>query len=133
MNIASMRRRLGCERGSVALESALVMIAVMLAMLTLFHFAAAGSANESFEDAAGEALEVAAELGGTAADGHTVAAEILSTDPYVAGYSIDINRGAGDVTVTITGNSHGFVPFLETEITRTVTGPVERFIAEGDR
>jgi len=121
------------DRGAVSLETALVMMVLVPGMLVLFHFAAAGATNESIEDAAAEALEVATELGSTDSDARHAATTILSADPFVAGYTIDISTGAGTATVTVTANAHQFVPFLDTTFERTVSGPIERFIAEPDR
>jgi len=122
------------ERGAAALEGALVFGIVLAIVLMSVHFGLLYNASLAVDDAAGEALEELADRDGDAAQARAVAALILDGDGTVASWSMpQASRSDDTAIVTITGSSSQVLPGLPTEVSRTVSGPVERFISEADR
>lgn len=122
------------ERGAAAVEAALVFGIVLAIVLMSVHFGLLYNASLAVDDAAGEALEELADLDGDASQARAVAALILDSDGTVKSWSMPrAERTEQTATVTITGASSPVLPGLPTEVSRTVSGPVERFISEADR
>ncbi len=121
--------KFGDERGVASLEYTIIFGVLIAVLLLTFHLAFLFLANEAADDAASEALEVATEFGGSASNAEAVADYLLDADFALKSWTISV-EGADTVTVTVRGESQGFVPGLSTAVRRSVSGPKERFIPE---
>jgi hypothetical protein len=71
---------------------------------------------------------------GTAAAGRAVAEQVLrGSDGLLPAPSVQIERSATTVTVTVSGQVRGPIPWLRPTVTASAGGPVERFVPERDR
>jgi len=122
------------ERGAAAVEAVLIYGVVLAIVLMSVHFGLLYNASLAVDDAAGEALEELADRDGDAVQARAVAALILDGDGTVKTWAMPLAQRTEDTaTVTVTGTSSAVLPGLPTEVSRTVSGPVERFVSEADR
>ncbi len=121
------------ERGAVTTELAVLMPVLILLSLVPVQVGLWWHAKQAAQVAAEEALDAAQTPDATAADGTLGARAILGQAGNLDNASIDVNRTADTVTVTIRGDL-GFSIFpVAWSVTAHAEGPVERFISEVDR
>ncbi len=128
----SPARRHGDEgAGSAELVNAVPLL--MLIILLVIQYAIWADAAHVAQPTATEALAAARDQGGTTAAGQQRARQILTQAGHgvLPSSQVTVTRGAGTVTVTVTGTAERLlpVPGLPLAIRVTVTGPVERFTA----
>ncbi|MFY1674035.1 TadE/TadG family type IV pilus assembly protein [Plantactinospora sp. WMMB334] len=121
---AAVRRRRRGDRGSTPVEFAIgapVIVGLLLLLVQAFFW---GMGNLAAHAAADHAVQTARVAGGTAAAGHTDAAEMLSQlgGEFVDNPTVTVHRGTDTTTVTIHGTTHG----LPIPVTVTVQAPTER-------
>ncbi|MEG9227294.1 TadE/TadG family type IV pilus assembly protein [Aeromicrobium sp. Sec7.5] len=124
----SVKRR--DERGEIA-TTLLVAPTLFLLIMTVFQFALIAHARNVAEAAAQEAVASASTFDGTAADGQASATAALDTlgPRMLTNRTVDVDRSATTVTVSVTGTPLSFIPFLKPTIVETSTGPIERYVA----
>jgi len=124
------------ESGVSTIEYSIAFTGWLIAVMFVFHFWLHFTAAEAAADAAAEVLEAmsVADADITQAKANRIAGEILSGEPGVApGWSVVVNRGANETTVTVNADSHLFVYGLPTTIQQSATGFTDRFISQADR
>lgn len=122
-------RRADCdgERGSGTAETVIVLGLLALIILGMVQYAADVHGQQAAQAAASLALATAREQNGTAAAGRAAAAaELAQLSTAIHSPVIDVERGATEVTVTITGSVSSLFGVTE-HITATAAGPVDRF------
>ncbi|MDY7106817.1 MAG: TadE family protein [Actinomycetota bacterium] len=121
------------DRGATATELAVLMPALILLVLLPVQVGLWWHARQAADVAAEEALDAAQIAGATAADGQAGAGAILGQAGNLTNVTVDVNRTADDVTVTVRGDL-GFSIFPGAwSVTARAEGPVERFIPENQR
>ncbi|MEZ5278962.1 MAG: TadE/TadG family type IV pilus assembly protein [Acidimicrobiales bacterium] len=121
------------EQGATSTELAVLMPVLILLVLLPMQVGLWWHAKQAAEIAAEEALDSASAQAATAADGQAGAQAILGQAGNLHNVTVDVNRGAETVTVTIHGDL-GFSIFPGAwSVTAQAQGPVERFIAENER
>jgi Flp pilus assembly protein TadG len=84
--------------------------------------------------AAEDAARAAQAEGGSADGGRAVAEGVLNgSQGLLPTPSVQIERGATTVTVTVSGEVRGPIPWLHPTVTASAGGPVERFVPESER
>ena len=121
------------ERGATSTELAVIMPVLILLVLLPMQVGLWWHAKQAAEIAAEEALDAAQVATGSAADGQAGAQAILGQAGNLHNITVNVDRGAETVTVTIHGDL-GFSIFPGAwSVTAQAQGPVERFIAENER
>ena len=121
---ARSRRR---ERGSGTAETVVVLGLLMLVIFGMVQYAADVHGRQAAQAAASVALATAREQNGTAAAGRAAAtAELAQLTTALHNPAVNIQRGATEVTVTITGTVTTLLGVTQ-HITVTAAGPVDRF------
>lgn len=125
------------ERGVVSLEFALLFPMLLLVTVVAVHFGLLYNASLAADDAAGEALTVLLELGGTEAAAEQRGTFVLTNDPSLSSQTgaVVANRdaGGGMGTVDVVAYSHGLLPGLPTKVTAHAEGPIELFVPQNER
>jgi hypothetical protein len=106
-----------------------VLFLIMLVVQTGLWF----HARQVVEAAALEALEAAQTETGTAADGTSAGDAFLGEAGGVRGAAVEVVRGAETVTVEVRGAAPNVLPLAVWQVSSSVSGEVERFVAEADR
>lgn len=128
-----MAHRLGDERGAVATELAVLMPVLILLVLLPVQVGLWWHAKQAASVAAEEALDAAQVATAGTAEGHAGAQAILAQAGNLNNVTVNIDRTAEQVTVTVNGDL-GFSIFPGAwSVTATAQGPVERFVSEADR
>ena len=114
---------------------AVLLLPVVVTMVFLvIHAALVYHARSVVAAAAEDAARVAQAEGGTAARGRAVAGEVLrGSDGLLPAPSVHVERSATTVTVTVSGQVRGPIPWLRPTVTASAGGPVERFVPESER
>lgn len=127
----SPRRRAGTsalrDRGSTTVEMTLWTAGLLLAITCAVQASVWGLAQLAARYAANHALQTTRVYGGTANSGTIDAAAVLNQiDPkLLTGTQIQVTRGAGTATVTITGNALRVLPLVTVPVRASVSAPVE--------
>ena len=121
------------ERGLTSVELAVVFPGVLLLFATAMHFAMLFLAGHVVDDMANTALSTASGQGATTGDAERDALDVAVQEGFVQHPAVSVTRNASTVRVTVTARSKRLVPGLPDTLTRTIEGPVERFVAEADR
>lgn len=107
-------------------------VAVIPAVLVLFFFTVQLClwfyGREVTTSAAQHGLDTARVTEGSSTAGERTALEFLDQIGGVRVRSVSVDRGAEDVTVTITADPIRVLPFVHAPIRVTVTGPIERTV-----
>jgi hypothetical protein len=124
---ARARRARADDRGEVAANTV-----IAGAVLGLFFLVVqAGlwfNANQVASGAARHALDAARVETGTAANGEATAAQFLDQTGSLRDARISVERRTDTVTVTVTGTAWSPQPFIDPQVTVTLTAPVERVV-----
>lgn len=132
-NRARTERARHSDRGAAATELAVLMPVLILLVLLPVQVGLWWHAKQAAETAAEEALDAAQVATATSADGHAGAHAILGEAGNLRNVTVDVNRSADTVIVTVNGDL-GFSIFPGAwSVTGRAQGPVERFIPEDER
>lgn len=120
-------RRRERERGDGAAETVIVMALLALIVLGLIQYAADEHGQQAAQAAASLALATARAQNGTAAAGEAAAqAELAQLTTAIQDTQVDVQRGADEVTVTITGEVTTLLGVTQ-HLDVTAAGPVDKF------
>jgi Flp pilus assembly protein TadG len=125
------RRRLRGDDGLSSVEFALVFPAALLLVLLVVHVSLLLYASHVAGAAADRGLQTVQAEGGTVANATAEAHDVADHAGLVASSDVDVNGTATQVKVTVTVHVSGVLPFLPDTVTRSESGPVERFVPEG--
>lgn len=115
------------ERGSTAAETVIAMGLLALIVLGMVQYAADVHGEQAAQAAASIALATAREQNGTAGAGQAAAAsELAQLTTAIQNPSIEVERSAAEVTVTITGTVTTLLGLTE-HVTATTSGPIDHF------
>lgn len=107
-------------------------VAVIPVVLVLFFFTVQLSlwfyGREVVASAAQHGLDTARVTEGSAEAGERTAREFLDQIGGVHVRSVSVDRGADEVTVTITADAIRVLPLVDAPIRVTITGPTERVV-----
>ena len=121
-------RVLGGDRGASSVEAAIILPALLLLFFAVVHGAAFLHAGNIAQASAQAAYEEARLFDGTAAQGVAAGqAAGAASGGGLENVTVTVDRGTETVTVTVTGRAPMLIPGLPLDVTRTVTGPVERW------
>ena len=125
------RRRLRGDDGLSSVEFALVFPAALLLVLVVVHVCLLLYASHVAGAAADRGLQTIQAERGTVASATAEAHGVADHAGLVASSDVAVNGTATQVRVTVTVHVSGVLPFLPDTVTRSESGPVERFVAEG--
>ena len=111
----------GAITASVAVLPAVLMLFFSVVQISLWFYG-----REVVASAAQHGLDTARVTEGSSEAGERTVHEFLDQIGGVHVRSVSVDRGAEEVTVTITADPIRVVPFLDAPIRVTVGGPVER-------
>ena len=115
------------ERGDGAAETVIVMALLALIVLGLIQYAADEHGQQAAQAAASLALATARAQNGTAGAGQAAAEnELAQLTTAIQDPSVTVQRGADEVTVTITGEVTTLLGITQ-HLTVTAAGPVDKF------
>ena len=122
--------RLGRDRGSAAVELAVTMPALLLALLLIVHIGLWQHARHVAQAAAREGARVARGYDGTAAAGRNRAEGYVGAlaPRLLAGPTVTASRAATDATVRVRARVVSVLPWPRLVVDESSTGPVERFV-----
>jgi Flp pilus assembly protein TadG len=121
------------EAGSATTEVVLLMPVVLMLVLLIVQFGLWLHARQVATAAAQEGLVAAQVETGTAAAGHARAVAFLAQTGGLRGTSVDASRDVTTARVAVTGTTPAVLPGTALGVSAVAQGPVERFVADGDR
>ena len=123
-------RRRRDDRGSVTLEFAIVVPAVLTLIFLCIQVALYSYARSVALTAAEEAVNAQRVYGSPAGAGRDRADHVLTTQKdALIGWKVTVTRSASRVQVTVTGRSLSVFPGVKGySVSQTASGPVERFV-----
>lgn len=119
------------ERGSTALELVVVFPAVLLLLFGIVQGGLWYHARNVAGLAAAEGLRAAQAKDGSADAGRAQAAGLLArvgAQGVLTGLAVTAERGSSTAAVTVSGRAPALFPGLQLSVTRSASGPVERFL-----
>lgn len=117
------------ERGSASVEAIMVIPAVLLIFFAIIQGAVVLQANNVAQAAASTAYNSARLYDASTEDGVNAGnAALTQAGTILTGTNVTVQRGAETVTVTVTGTAATLIPGVPATISRTVTGPTERWV-----
>lgn len=123
-------RALDDERGASSVEAVLVFPALLVLFFTIVHGAVYLHAGTIAQAGAQAAYEEARLYGATEEAGATAGyATIAAAGSGLEGATVLVARTGDSITVTVSGTAPSLLPGLPLGVTRTVTGPAERWSA----
>lgn len=124
----AQRALAGDERGASSVEAVLVFPALVLVFLAIIHGATLLHAGNVAQGAAQSAYEAARLYDATPESGTTAGHEaIAAAGGGLVDATVVVDVSPTTITVTVTGAAPALVPGLPLGVTRTVSGPVERW------
>jgi hypothetical protein len=105
--------------------------AALLLVLLVVHVSLLLYASHVAAAAADRGLQTVQAEGGTVASATAEAHDIADHAGVVATSDVSVTGTATQVEVTVTVHVSGLFPFLPDTVTRSESGPVERFVPEG--
>lgn len=121
------------ERGDGAAETVIVMALLALIVLGLIQYAADEHGQQAAQSAASLALATARAQNGTAGAGQAAAEnELAQLTTAIQDPSVTVQRGADEVTVTITGEVTTLLGITQ-HVSVSAAGPVDRFEPNNDQ
>ncbi|POH71197.1 TadE protein [Cryobacterium zongtaii] len=128
--LTALRREGASERGSQTVEAIIVLPVLFGVFFVIVQGAVWLHAGNIAQAAASSAYNAARLYDSVAADGVAAGtASAQQTGTVLDGAVVEVDRTMTTVTVTVTGNAPTLVPGWDTRVERTVSGPVERWIA----
>lgn len=128
-----MGRLRGDDRGVTTIQVTILMPAVLMWIFLSVQYGLWWHAKQVANQAAAEALDAAQTPDGGAEDGERAAREVLQQSGNLSDVVIEIERSGGEVVVLITGRAPPLVPGQPWTVSARSSGPVERFIPQGER
>lgn len=121
------------DRGSSTLEAIITIPVIVFFTLLVIQFALVWNARHTAQAAAQLAARSAATYESNAGIGQADAEDYLArTAPnLLSGRSVQVDRGAEEVTVNVTASVPSIVPFTQFTINEQASVPVEAFQAGG--
>lgn len=117
------------ERGSAAVEAIMIIPAVLMIFFAIIQGAVVLQANNVAQAAASTAYNSARLYDASTEDGVNAGnAALTQAGTILTGTNVTVQRGAETVTVTVTGTAATLIPGLPATVSRTVTGPTERWV-----
>lgn len=117
------------ERGSAAVEAVLIIPVVFLIIFGIIQGAVVLQASNVAQAAASSAYNAARLFDATSDDGVTAGDSALNqAGTILSGTNVVVQRSPQSVTVTVTGTAATLIPGLPVTISRSVTGPTERWV-----
>ena len=126
---AALRRLRADQRGAGTAELVVATPLLLLLILLIAQFALYMHASHIAQAAASEALSAARVSGGSAAAGSTEGQRVLAQlgSGPLQGTSVNVQRGATQASVTVTGTVINVIPFATFTVHAEAVGPVEKF------
>jgi Flp pilus assembly protein TadG len=121
------------QTGSATTELVLLMPVVLMLVLLVVQFGLWLHARQVATAAAQEGLVAAQVETGTAVAGHARAVAFLAQTGGLRGTRVDASRDVTTARVAVTGTTPAVLPGTALGVSAVAQGPVERFVAEGDR
>lgn len=123
-------RRGGHEHGDANVEMIIVFPVFAAMFFAILQGAIWLDAGNIAQAAGNTAYNEARTYDGTSGEGTAAGYDFITTKgKNLDGPNVAVNRTADTVTVTVTGHSLTLIPgWFGTDVTRTVTGPVERWV-----
>jgi Flp pilus assembly protein TadG len=126
----------GRESGFTSVELAIVAPLLLMMIFSIVHIGMLFHSRNAANDVANATLREAQRQGSAPGDpqrsGDALAKKYGTSLAHTT-IRVSPPNADNEVTVTVTADGIRIVPFLTTRITRTVSGPIERFISEEDR
>lgn len=118
------------ERGSVTVETALLLPAVVLFMVAVLQFALYYHGANVATAAAQDAMRAARVETGSTSAGEARGQEVLARAAGSVFDDVDVNVSRSDrsVRVVVEGSVASLLPGVHLHVTRTSEGPVEQFL-----
>jgi Flp pilus assembly protein TadG len=126
---AALRRLRTDQRGAGTAELIIATPLLLLLVLLIAQFALYMHAVHIAQAAASQALSAARISGGSSATGDTEGRRVLTQlgNGPLRGTSVNVQRGAAQVSVTVTGTVTSLIPFATLAVHAEAVGPVEKF------
>lgn len=120
------------DRGSTAVELAILMPAILIALFASIQVATWFMARSVALSAAQQGVTAQRVEGAPAGAGTSRAQQFLAgAGDWLAGATITVNRNdANEVQVTVTGNALSIIPGVQIPVSQTAHGTKERFTTE---
>lgn len=132
--ITRVRRGRESESAFTSVELAIVAPVLLLLIFGIVHIGMLFHARNIVNDVAGATLREAQRSTSTERRAETVGMQFAGEyGNAIRNTSVKVNRSTQQVRVTVKADGIQIVPFVTTKVSRTVDGPVERFISEADR
>ncbi len=126
-------RRLREDRGEIASVLILLLVAIQVVLLIL-HASLVFHGRQVVNAAAQEALAEAQLLEGDVAAGQAAGQNVLGlSSGFFTSSNVAVSRGTDTVTVTVTATVDTLLFPVANNVSVTVSGPAERYLAEADR
>ncbi len=121
------------DRGYSIVEAAITLPALVLMCMIVVQYALLWHGRHVLEAAARDGVEAARGYQATAGAGKAAASSYIAAvaPKLITGPAISVSRSATTVTVTIRAKVLQVIPMGSYAVSETVTGPVERFVADG--
>lgn len=125
------QQRVRNELGSSSVEVVIIFPIVLGIILAIVQVGIAAHAHSVAEAAAQEGAAAARRFDGSAGAGEARTVEYLNQlgPTILQDRSVNVQRSATKVTVTVTGKVVSVVPGLNLEVSKSASGPVERYVA----
>ena len=124
------RRRRGGDEGVGSVEFAIVFPAALLLVVLVVHVSLLLYASHVAAAAADRGLQVARAEHGTVDTAIASAREVADHAGLIATSDVQVEGSPTEVRVTVRVHIAGLLPLLPDNVTRTESGPIERFIPE---
>lgn len=120
------------EQGASTLEFVLTMPLLLLFLMLTVQFALVAHAQSGAQAAADEGAAAARAFDGSSRQGRARAERYVSelAGDMFTNHTITSSRSSTEASVTVTGVVISLVPGFHPTVTRSSTGPVERFVEE---
>jgi Flp pilus assembly protein TadG len=117
------------ERGSAAVEAIMIIPVVILIFFGIIQGAVVLQAHNVAQAAASTAYNTARLYDASSHDGMSAGeAALTQAGTILSGTNVVVQRTPQTVTATVTGTAATLIPGLPAMISRTVTGPTERWV-----
>ncbi|WP_310961354.1 TadE/TadG family type IV pilus assembly protein [Nocardioides terrisoli] len=117
------------QSGAVAIEFMLVIGMLILVLLLMLQYALRSYAQHIATAAAEQGLAAASAYDGSASRARAVTRDYLThLGPGIDNTGVSVTRSPDRASITITGRTQEFIPFLPVRVRVHLEGPVEHFV-----
>lgn len=117
------------ERGFETAETAIVLPVLLVMILGLIQGALWYHGSNLTQAAATNAYEAARLYEATTADGITAGNTTASqAGGMLTNVTVTVTRNGNEITATVTATTPSIIPGANTTVTKTITGPIERWV-----